>query len=92
MLFAALSSLPAQRAYRVLEALRERKINNRRARAVARKYLGQRRDLAFEALKYRSKLRAAAAHAHVALPGELGQFLFRGWQKARFVTPHARRR
>jgi hypothetical protein len=87
LLFAALRSLPTQRAYRVLEALRDRKINNRRSRALLRKYLASSADLSFEALKYRKKLRAAAAHAHVPLPGELGRFLFRGWQKQPFDTP-----
>jgi len=87
LIFAALRELPTQRAYRVLESLRDRKINNRRARAVARRFLSERNDLAFEALKYRNKLRAATTHAHLALPGELGKFLFRGWQRQRFETP-----
>jgi hypothetical protein len=87
LIFAALCSLPPQRAYRVLEALRERRINNRRARAITKRYLGERKDLVFEALKYRSKLRAAAAHAHVKLPGELGAFLFQGALPRPFATP-----
>ena len=87
LIFAALRALPTQRAYRVLESLRNRKINNRRARAVARRFLSERDDLAFEAVKYRNKLRAATTHAHLALPGELGKFLFRGWQRQRFETP-----
>ncbi|AKU98459.1 hypothetical protein AKJ09_05123 [Labilithrix luteola] len=87
LIFAALRALPTQRAYRILEGLRARKINNRRSRAIARRYLAERGDLAFEALKYRNKLRAVTTHAHVALPGELGTFLFRGWQQQRFETP-----
>jgi hypothetical protein len=87
LLHAALRSLPTQRAYRVLASLRERGVNNRRARAVARRYLDERRDLPFEAVKYRNKVRAAAVHAHLALPGELGTFLFRGWRRARYETP-----
>ncbi len=87
LVFAALCALPTQRAYRVLESLRDRKINNRRSRAIARRYLAGRGDLAFEALKYRNKLRAACTHAHLPLPGELGKFLFRGWQQRRFETP-----
>jgi hypothetical protein len=87
LIYGALRSLPTQRAYRVLESLRERRVNNRRARAVARRYLAERRDLEHEALKYRNKLRVAATHAHLRLPGELGAFLFRGWKKQTFKTP-----
>jgi hypothetical protein len=87
LISAALRSLPTQRAYRVLESLRDRRINNRRTRAVVRKYIAERGDLAFEALKYRNKLRAATTHAHLTLPGELGKFLFRGWQRQQFETP-----
>lgn len=87
LIFAALRDLPPQRAYGVLEGLQRRKINNRRARAIARRYLAERGDLAFEALKYRNKLRTAAAHAHLNLKGEVGAFLFRGWQKQPFQTP-----
>ena len=86
-MFAALCSLPTQRAYRLLESLRARGVNNRRARAVARRYLAARADLPFEAVKYRSKLRAAATHAHLRLPGEVGKFLFHGWQRHEYATP-----
>ena len=82
----ALRKLPPPRAWRVLAALRERRINNRRARAVAREYMAARRDLAFDAVKYRPKLRAAVAHTHVPLPGELGTFLFGGWRQRVFHT------
>jgi len=86
LIYAALCSLPTQRAYRVLESLRDRRVNNRRSRAVTKRFLAERRDLTFEALKYRNKLRAATAHAHLKLPGELGKFLFRGWQRERYQT------
>ncbi|MEZ4361540.1 MAG: hypothetical protein R3B48_15240 [Kofleriaceae bacterium] len=86
LVYAALRALPTHRGYRVLEQLRERGVNNRRARAVARRYLAERRDLTFEALKYRGKLRTIATHAHLALPGELPTFLFRGWQQRTYVT------
>lgn len=84
---AALRELPPQRAYRVLCGLRERGINNRRARAIVREYLASRRDLTFDALKYRGKLRALVRHAHLALPGELGIFLGRGARERRYETP-----
>ncbi len=87
LIFHALTSLPTQRAYRVLENLRERRVNNRRSRAVARRFLAARRDLPFEALKYRGKLRAAALHAHLPLPGELGTFLFPHGPHKAYATP-----
>jgi hypothetical protein len=89
LIAAALRALPTHRAYHVLAALAERRVNNRRARAVVRDYLAARRDPAFEAVKYRRALRAAAAHAHLRLGAkdELGAFLFRGWRERRFATP-----
>lgn len=86
LIFAALSALPTQRAYRLIEGLRDRKINNRRSRAVVRRFVAERGDLAFEALKYRNKLRAAVTHTHLLLPDELPKFLFRGWQRQPFET------
>jgi hypothetical protein len=87
LIAAALRALPTHRAYHVLEAVRERRINSRRARAIVREYLSTRRDLAFEAVKYRRSMRAAVAHAHVAPEGEIGPFLFRGARERRYTTP-----
>jgi hypothetical protein len=82
----ALNNLPSQRAWGVLQQLRKQGINNRRARAIARDYLQQRRDVNFDAVKYRSKVRAIAAHAHLKLQGELGTFLFRQWRQKHYQT------
>ncbi|MBD2213678.1 hypothetical protein H6G27_27995 [Nostoc linckia FACHB-104] len=82
----ALNSLPPQRAWGVLQQLRQRRINNRRSRAIARDYLQQRRDLSFHAVKYRPKVRAIASHAHLKLQGELGTFLFRNWKQKVYET------
>uniref|UniRef100_UPI000B49A407 hypothetical protein n=1 Tax=Calothrix rhizosoleniae TaxID=888997 RepID=UPI000B49A407 len=79
-------NLPTQRAWKVLQELRKQRINNRRARAIARDYLQQRRDLNFDAVKYRSKVRAIATHAHLKLQGELSTFLFRKWQQKHYKT------
>jgi hypothetical protein len=38
-------------------------------------------------VKYRHKLRAAIKHTHVALPGEVGTFLFSSRRHPRFETP-----
>lgn len=82
---AGLRALPPQRALRLLEQLRERRINNRRTRAVIRDYLASRPDPVFDAIKYRPRVRAAARHAHLPLPAEVGRFLF-GNRKAPFQT------
>jgi len=87
LIAAALRALPPQRALKVLRALRERRVNNRRTRAVIRDYLASRPDPAFDAVKYRAHVRALAAHAHLRLPGELGPFLFEPRRRLPFVTP-----
>jgi hypothetical protein len=89
LIAAALESLPTHRAYRVLGALREARVNNRRSRAIVREHLARRRDLAFEAVKYRSALRAVVVHAHVPMPprDDMGAFLFRGHEDRVFETP-----
>lgn len=86
LIAAALRALPPNRAWDLLQQLRKRGINNRRSRAVAREYVRNRRDISFDAVKYRSKLRAVASHAHLTLPGELGAFLFRDWKKKSYQT------
>ena len=86
LIAAALNKLPPQRAWKVLQQLRKQHINNRRARAIARDYLQQRRDINFDAVKYRSKVRAIATHAHLKLQGELSTFLFRKWQQKKYQT------
>lgn len=83
----ALRRLPPQRALRALTTLRERRVNNRRARAVIRDYLAGRPDPAFDAVKYRSKVRRLAAHAHLDLGEERSRFLFDDWKRSRFETP-----
>jgi hypothetical protein len=87
LIAAALRALPPQRAFRVLELLRSRRINNRRARAIAREYVLGRPDLDFDAVKYRSKLRSAVVHGHLKLAGERGPFLFHGWRKRVYTSP-----
>ncbi|XXY47230.1 hypothetical protein WME91_45225 [Sorangium sp. So ce269] len=87
LIAAALRELPPQRALRALRALRERRVNNRRARAVVRDYLAGRPDPAFDAVKYRAHVRALAVHAHLRLPGELGPFLFEPGRRAPFEAP-----
>ncbi|MCT7980829.1 hypothetical protein [Laspinema olomoucense] len=76
LIAAALNQLPPQRAWKVLAEIRRRGINNRRSRAVVRDYIQSRRDISFQAVKYRAKLRAVAIHNHLKLERELAAFLF----------------
>ncbi len=71
---AALRGLPPQRGWKLWEQARKRGINNRRTRALARDYLAQKRDLTFEAVKYRSKVRSIALHAHLKLEARVEFF------------------
>ena len=57
----ALAALPVQRVYRIFGALQARRVNNRRTRAVVRQYIARRDNIVFDAVKYRKRLRSAAA-------------------------------
>lgn len=87
LIAAVLRQLPANRAYSLLKTLQERRINNRRTRAVVKRFLQWRQDPAFDAIKYRNKYRSAAAHAHAKLDDEFGAFLFRLKKPKQFETP-----
>ena len=67
LITAALTALLPQRGWEVLQQLLKRSINNRRSRVIARDYLQQKRDINIEAVKYHSKFRAIASHAHLSL-------------------------
>ncbi|MCH9675307.1 MAG: hypothetical protein K0U93_27955 [Gammaproteobacteria bacterium] len=82
----ALAELPANRAYGLIARLSAARINNRRTRAVIKRYLARRPDVEFDAVKYRSKFKAAVAHAHVRMPGEFGPFLFAMKGHSQFKT------
>ena len=76
LIASALKRLPPNRVFGLFRLLKGRRVNNRRTRAVIKKYLNWRREPEFDAVKYRRKYRAAASHAHVKLPAEFGAFLF----------------
>jgi hypothetical protein len=82
----ALAALPVQRVYRIFAALQARRVNNRRTRAVIRAYITRRDNIVFDAVKYRKRVRSAAAHAHIAIASEVASFLFRGWKQQTFKT------
>ncbi|TWT75248.1 vWA domain-containing protein [Allorhodopirellula solitaria] len=82
-----LRSLPANRVFALFNRLRTMKINNRRSRAVVRDYMKSRANPVFDAVKYRTKIRVAARHAHLKLDEEQGQFLFALKSQKRFQSP-----
>jgi len=86
LIAAALRSLPANRVFRLFASLQQKRINNRRTRAVIKRYLQWRSEPAFDAIKYRNKYRAAAAHAHAKLDDELGMFLFELSKQKKYRT------
>lgn len=66
-----------QRVYGLFSWLRQSRVNNRRTRAIMRDWLAHRPDPAFDAVKYRTQVKHASRHAHLApATGELGDFLF----------------
>ncbi|MCE6999048.1 hypothetical protein LZG04_30225 [Saccharothrix sp. S26] len=81
-----LRALPPQRVYDLFGALRRAKVNNRRTRAIIREWVAGRPDPVFDAVKYRTGLKRALRHAHVAPGGELGPFLFTSGAR-RYDTP-----
>lgn len=87
LIAARLAALPPQRVYRAFRVLRTAKVNNRRTRAIQRDWLAARGDLAHDAVKYRSALKAVARHTHNPLDGELGAFLFRPGKSTRYADP-----
>ncbi|MFK0257061.1 hypothetical protein [Streptomyces sp. NPDC090445] len=83
-----LAVLPPQRVYGLFDALSRAGVNNRRTRAIMRDWLSARRDLAFDAVKYRSSLKRALRHAHLApATEELGTFLFAPLTRTHYATP-----
>ncbi|MEL6177672.1 MAG: hypothetical protein AAFS10_01905 [Myxococcota bacterium] len=84
---ATLQRMPPQRVYRLFRELRQRRVNNRRTRAVIRTWL-KGRNLELDAVKYRNLLRSAVTHAHLKLSSEVGRFLYRGRRShGRYQTP-----
>jgi hypothetical protein len=88
LIWAGLQSLPTQRAWKLLATVRRAGINNRRSRAIAGRFLCERKNLAFEAVKYRRHLCASLIHSHQRLreQPELREFLFGNWKQP-FTTP-----
>lgn len=83
-----LATLPPQRVYGLFGALRRARVNNRRTRAIMRDWLSARPDAAFDAVKYRTGLKRALRHAHLApATAELGAFVFAPLTRKQYETP-----
>lgn len=82
-----LHALPANRVFALFGRLRTDGINNRRTRAVIRGYIASRNRPAFDAVKYRNKVRVAVRHAHTKVDPETGRFLFAMKEQKRFNDP-----
>ncbi|MFJ3881662.1 hypothetical protein ACIPW5_29970 [Streptomyces sp. NPDC090077] len=90
LIAARLTALPPQRVYGLFDALRRAGVNNRRTRAIARDWLAARKDLAFDAVKYRRGLKGLLRHTHLSpanAPEELGAFLFAPRGRPHYATP-----
>lgn len=87
LLFMALRRLPPQRVFRLFGRLKRFRINNRRSRALIRRYLGARKDPFFDAVKYRHKVRDAVRHAHLPLGDERARYLFGELEGVAFDQP-----
>ena len=86
LITASLAALPPQRAWKLITRLQKERVNNRRTRSVIQGFIENRKDQSFDAVKYRSKFKAAVQHSHMKLHGELPVFLFHGIKKS-FQTP-----
>ncbi|MGC0416714.1 hypothetical protein [Embleya sp. AB8] len=83
-----LELMAPQRVYKLFRELARRGVNNRRTRAIMRDWTAQRRDPVFDAVKYRSAVKAVLRHAHLPAPAETGKFLFTATRKVPvFGTP-----
>ncbi|KIG18580.1 hypothetical protein DB30_00265 [Enhygromyxa salina] len=87
LIAAALPELPPPRVYRLLEALVDRRVNNRRTRRIVADYLAGRRDPQLHALKYRRRIAKIAAHFHLRLQPEESAVLFNVKRLRRYQTP-----
>ncbi|MFJ9734196.1 hypothetical protein ACIRUL_23100 [Streptomyces sp. NPDC101171] len=88
LIAARLATLPPQRVYALFDALSRARVNNRRSRAIMRDWLSARKDLAFDAVKYRGGLKRALRHAHVTPANEeLGTFVFAPLTRPHYATP-----
>jgi hypothetical protein len=86
LIAATLNKLPPQRAWGLLQEIQKQRINNRRTRAIVRDFITTHKNLSFDAIKYRAKVKAAISHTHLKLNNELPIFLFDYKQQKTFTT------
>ena len=76
LIYQCLDSMPPPRAYRTLAMLAKMRVNNSRTRWIAEKFLGSRRDPAFDAVKYGRLIKRILEHTHIHTESEIFDFLF----------------
>lgn len=79
----AFDILPPQRVYKIFTSLSEEKINNRSVRYLIKDYILNKRDMYFDAIKYKTKFKASVRHIHLKLSEELNTFLYGDYLKSK---------
>lgn len=75
-----LNRMPPQRVWKMLEALCRAGRGNRRLRKIAQEWLDG-RDVAFDAVKYRRRVRLVVRHLHLRVPPEVADVLTGRWRR-----------
>ncbi len=76
LVYQCLNSMTPPRAYRTLAMLARMRVNNSRTRWLVEKFLGSRRDIAFDAVKYRNLIKRILEHTHIHTDSEVFDFMF----------------
>lgn len=76
IIYQSLQKMRTPRAYRTFRMLRELGVNNARTRWLAKKFLSSRKNIEFEALKYKKLVKELVVHNHIHINSEVFDFLF----------------
>lgn len=85
LILQSLSNMQINRAYATFELLAENKVNNKRSRELARKFLESRKGYRYEFAKYKAKVKKIITHNHLYKKLEVWDFLFD--KKKEFTDP-----
>lgn len=86
LIFQSLTDMRTPRAYKTFRLLRTSGVNNSRTRRLATKFLQSRKNIAFEAVKYRKVMKELAIHNHVHIDSEVFDFLFSSQKELEKIT------
>lgn len=77
VILTSLNRMQTNRAYKVFSILKQNKVNNTRTRFLAKSFLKSRRNIDFEAVKYRAWMKILIKHNHIKpFNNEVFNFLF----------------